>query len=130
MNFGNWEDSIHNDYDQIKRIAYIQKIKVNDVNVVPSEEAAKITGTDNIYDVTLNSCTCYDFATRKLPCKHIYRLAFELGFLDDLPKTDRKSTKAFNDNIQSEIERYKEYYLNGAISIEKFNKIANALLSK
>lgn len=130
MNFGNWENSIHEDYEQIKRIAFMQRIKAENVNVVPGKEVAKIAGTDGIYDVTLNSCTCHDFEVRQLPCKHIYRLAFELGFLDDLPKPNRKATKSFKDNIQSEIERYKEYYLNGAISIEKFNKIVNALQSK
>ncbi|SHG89602.1 SWIM zinc finger family protein [Tepidibacter thalassicus] len=130
MNFGNWDNSIHENHDQIKRIATMQKIKPQNVSVNSKEKTAKIIGSSGIYNVTLNSCTCYDFETRQLPCKHIYRLAFELGFLDDLPKINRKASKAFKDNIQNEIERYKEYYLNGAISIEKFNKIVNALQSK
>ncbi|SHJ75294.1 SWIM zinc finger family protein [Tepidibacter formicigenes] len=130
MNFGNWDNSIHEYCEQIKRIAFMQRIKPENVYVDFEQKTAEIIGSRGTYNTTLNSCTCYDFETRQLPCKHIYRLAFELGFLDDLPKINRKASKAFKDNIQNEIERYKEYYLNGAISIEKFNKIVNALQSK
>lgn len=37
-----------------------------------------------IYSVTLNSCDCEDFSKSQLglPCKHIYRLALELGIID------------------------------------------------
>lgn len=39
------------------------------------------------YYTTLDSCTCQDFGMRHLPCKHIYRLAHELGKfnLDEVP---------------------------------------------
>lgn len=121
---------MHNDYEQIKRIAFMQRIKPENVTVFPEKQSAEIVGSDGIYDVTLNSCTCYDFEARQLPCKHIYKLASELGYLDDLPKVNRKAAKAFKDNLSSEIDHYKELYFNGAISIEKFNKIVNALLSK
>ena len=127
MTFGNWDESIHNDFDQIKRISYIKKIKPEDITVNPSNETATVNGTGGTYDVSLNSCTCYDFTERQLPCKHMYRLASELGYLDDLPKTNRKAAKEFKDRIPEEIERYKSLYLNGAISIEKFVKIANAI---
>lgn len=130
MDFGNWDSSIHENHDQIKRIATMQKIKSQNVSVDFNQETAEIMGSDGTYEVALDSCTCYDFETRQLPCKHIYRLAFELGFLDDLPKANKKASKDFNDNIQNEIERYKQHYLNGAISIDKFNKIVNALQSK
>lgn len=130
MNFGNWDSSIHENHEQIKRIAYMQRIKPENVSVNSAQKTAEIIGSSGSYDVSLDNCTCYDFQTRQLPCKHMYRLAFELGFLDDLPKVNRKASKSFKDNIPEEIARYKEYYLNGAISIEKFIKIINALQSK
>lgn len=34
-----------------------------------------------IYDTTLTSCTCTDFTTSMRPCKHIYKLALELGIV-------------------------------------------------
>src|SRR5262245_48330218 len=41
-------------------------------------QSSKGTGD---YLTTLKSCGCSDFLSRDLPCKHIYRLAFELGVL-------------------------------------------------
>lgn len=46
--------------------------------------AAKIKGlSGEIYETTLHSCTCEDFVKGhyKTPCKHMYRLAIELGML-------------------------------------------------
>lgn len=130
MNFGNWDDNVHNDYEQIKRIAFMQRIKPENVTVYPEKQSAEIIGTDGIYKVTLNSCTCHDFKMQQLPCKHIYRLASELGYLEDLPSLNRKAAKAFKDTLPAEINHFKELYFSGAISIEKFNKIVNALTSK
>lgn len=130
MSFGNWNEELHRDYEQISRIATMQHIKSENVTIFPDEERAQIIGSDGVYDVTLNSCTCKDFGMRHLPCKHIYKLASELGYLDNLPKPDRKAAKAFMENVPSEIERYKEAYFNGAISVDKFKKIVTALSSK
>lgn len=130
MNFGNWDNALHDDYEQIKRIAFSQRIKPEKVTINHDHETAKIIGTEGTYQVSLNNCTCHDFEMRQLPCKHMYRLAFELGYLSDLPQPNRKAAKQFKDNLPDEIDRYKNLYLDGAISIEKFNKIVNALLSK
>lgn len=36
---------------------------------------------DTVYSVSLTECTCPDFQHRKLPCKHMYKLALELGIV-------------------------------------------------
>lgn len=36
---------------------------------------------DLIYDVHLDYCNCKDFQNRQLPCKHMYRLALEIGIV-------------------------------------------------
>lgn len=44
----------------------------------------RITGSyhpELIYNVRLEHCDCNDFKERHLPCKHIYRLALELGIV-------------------------------------------------
>lgn len=130
MKFGNWSETLHEDFEQIKRTIFAQRIKPEKIIAInPSSESAEITGTDGAYSVTLNSCTCHDFNSRQLPCKHIYRLAYELNYFD-FPKSNRTASKEFKDNIPAEIEHFKKLYFSGAISGEKFNKIANALLSK
>lgn len=42
------------------------------------KQSAQFKGSSQ-YTVTLDSCPCGDFRRRKLPCKHMYRLAHELG---------------------------------------------------
>ena len=39
MNFGNWDENVHNDYEQIKRIAFMQRIKPENVTVFPEKQA-------------------------------------------------------------------------------------------
>jgi len=43
-----------------------------------------------VYKTTLDVCTCKDFVLRRLPCKHMYRLAYELGLfsLDNIQSSD------------------------------------------
>jgi hypothetical protein len=130
MKFGNWNETLHNDCEQIKRIVSSQRIKSEKVTIDPITQSAEIVGRDGTYSVTLNSCTCFDFEFRQLPCKHMYCLSRELGYLTDLPVVDRKAAKSFKDNLPDEIERYKQLYFDGAISGEKFSKIVNALTSK
>ncbi len=36
----------------------------------------------NIYVTSISDCSCEDFKRRNLPCKHMYKLASELGIVD------------------------------------------------
>lgn len=73
MNFGTWEPSTHTTLDQIKRIVSGQKISSSKIQLT-GDSSAIISGSGSEpYNVTLDSCTCFDFVSRKLPCKHIYR---------------------------------------------------------
>ena len=50
----------------------------------PPSVQCKIQGEHgNVYDVSLEKCTCPDFINNRArkPCKHMYRLALELGLL-------------------------------------------------
>ncbi|WP_455654863.1 hypothetical protein [Phascolarctobacterium sp.] len=68
-------EHIHKDPDQQKRQLSATKIPIASLNT--NEQTAII----NEYTVTLRDCTCRDFRTRIKPCKHMYRLAYELGYL-------------------------------------------------
>lgn len=47
-------------------------------------QTARFSSTSELpyYDTSLKTCNCGDFQYRKLPCKHIYRLAVELGIIE------------------------------------------------
>ena len=64
---------LHDEADQLKRQNAALKLNVQSV------DSAAATGKINDYDVSLDFCPCIDFSRRHLPCKHMYRLAHELG---------------------------------------------------
>jgi hypothetical protein len=129
MEFGNWSADIHKDVDQVKRIDSAMSISQADVTVDTKNETAVIIGSCP-YEVSLTHCTCEDFSHRNLPCKHIYRLASELGYLTGLPQPNREAAKAFKESIPSEIKRFQTLYETGAISGKKYVAIVKALQSK
>ena len=82
--FSIWKAEIHQLPDQLKRITSAKSAKVTPASIDQETMTGTFPGSGaNPYLTTLDSCTCGDFRHRKLPCKHIYRLAIELGMLDE-----------------------------------------------
>ena len=99
MNFGSWDNVIHENSEQVKRIATAKKADTTPAFVDRENKTAEFKGSGkNPYKTTLDSCSCVDFARRKLPCKHIYRLALELEDADDVQQGVNKN------------EHYTEFY--------------------
>lgn len=126
MDFACWGSDLHETPEQVKRIVSAKKISASKITVNQESKTAIVSGSSETpYTVTLETCTCGDFIARKLPCKHIYRLALELGLVSDLPELNPEAAAAFD--VDGEIQRYYIAYRNGAISGDKFAKIADAL---
>lgn len=54
----------------------------------PDTQQAECVGSSGeIYKTTLNSCTCIDYARNHNACKHMVRLAMEVGILNEKGKT-------------------------------------------
>ena len=94
-----WEYSIHTDESQIIRqgraMHYPFEFQIN-----KETQTARFSSTSDLpyYDTSLSCCDCYDFQERNLPCKHIYRLAVELGFIEIFKRP------SFNKSIVDEIK--------------------------
>ena len=78
-----WPLSVHQTLDQRKRILYGLQIPQKDICCDVITKTAYIKShtkktTQEFYTVTLNSCDCYDFVHRNLPCKHMYALCFAI----------------------------------------------------
>lgn len=72
--FGFFDDNeLHNDPEQKKRQKSALKLLVSSI------DANDQSGIINDYQVSLSNCSCVDFIRRQKPCKHMYRLAYELG---------------------------------------------------
>lgn len=129
--FSEWDESVHLSPDQVKRRLNGEKIKPGAIVVDAAAQTATVDGSGaEPYDVTLSGCTCSDFYSRGLPCKHMYRLAQELGLLVPWPTVNRKGERALYNEMGREVDRWMREYENGNISPEKYVKICDALLSR
>ena len=75
---------------------------------------ARIKGKEpQPYEVTLDSCTCKDFERTRHPCKHMYRLALELGLLLSIQ----------TDTINSALSRLSKEYMQNQKAISDLRKL-------
>lgn len=143
LGFFSENNPLHRDDDQKSR----QKsaLKLNVISI----DNEKCSGIINDYEVTLNTCTCRDYFTRRLPCKHMYRLAHELGkfhlvgkIVNDPSIKNHVTTKKERDILKIEVDKLSDeekfffysviyYYLyqKEASYVSLKNDIANTLLS-
>ena len=99
MTFADWPDNIHSTKDQSKRIASAKSSATTPASIDKNQMTAIFPSTSFIsYETTLKTCTCRDFTVRKLPCKHIYRLAIELGLWKE------HAESGINKNLQITLE--------------------------
>ena len=89
--FGPWTEHPA-DTDEEKRLASAQQSKTSPLSVDKEHETGVFYGSGKLpYQTSLAACTCNDFVKRKKPCKHVYRLAMELGIIHLDYKTGRSS---------------------------------------
>ncbi len=81
MSFAKWSDC-HDYVGQDKRIEKAKRAENTPLNISVEEKFGKFGGSHGTYHTTLEYCECFDFKSRKMPCKHMYRLAIELGVID------------------------------------------------
>ena len=83
MKFFSAKNFLHEEHSQLERQKRALGLKMNSV------DRENQSGTIKDYNVTLDGCTCVDFQKKRKPCKHMYRLAFELGVFNmDAEKID------------------------------------------
>lgn len=114
-NWIDWDYSLHSDNPQIERQGRSMTYPFT-FEIDKQAQAARFSSTSihPYYDTTLSSCTCDDFQTRGLPCKHIYRLAVELGYIEiikranfDKEKLEDLKTSSDIDNEPDQLKRQK-----------------------
>lgn len=91
-----WNDT-HSDAEQLKRQKRACESGISTLQINEADCSAIFKGSKGKYITTLSDCTCRDFVLRKLPCKHMYRLAYELHLFNlpceannmDVPRSDK-----------------------------------------
>lgn len=118
--FSAFPDSIQNERERQSRMVKAHKDNLYIFPDTFNGSSAFILGSEgNVYKTSFISCTCMDFQKRKLPCKHMYKLAFwskkmnlyDWGIeLQGLKIQNRKPTKKELENIKyhKEIDRERQ----------------------
>lgn len=88
-----WSSDVHETLDAQKRIVSAQKADLTPILLNRDDCMAYFQGGHGRYETFLDYCPCGDFHRRKLPCKHIYRLAMELGLIEGNPINDTTKIK-------------------------------------
>lgn len=78
-----WTKSVHEEDSQITRQGRSMTYPF-DFDIDFDNETGEFSSTSDLpfYSTSLARCNCYDFQERHLPCKHMYRLAVELGVIE------------------------------------------------
>lgn len=96
-----WDQSLHENDDQVNRQGWAMTYPFS-FEIGKGGRSATFSSTSDLpyYATTLSQCSCYDFQNRKLPCKHIYRLAVELGVIEIIkrPSFDKERLQTIKDS--------------------------------
>lgn len=109
----------HEDQEQVKRQKSALDKKLTPISIDKENLSAVFRGSSEDYITTLSSCQCVDFRRRELPCKHMYRLAMELGYFPGLEYTKTMEIKQRPDHRWSV-----EHVLNLIADLSKDEQIA------
>ena len=77
-----WSEETHTTDYATKRIKSAKSAKLTPLKIDVTDCYGYFQGNHGRYETFLDYCPCGDFHRSKLPCKHIYRLAIELGLMD------------------------------------------------
>ena len=123
--FDGWDNTILIEPTQVKNRLNAEKLKAKDVKIDRPSLRAEIQGSASVpYQTDLSGCTCPDFRNRKMPCKHMYRLALELGLIEKFPEVDSTIERAV---VQSAAQKWKDEFTQGRISAQLYARVAEAL---
>lgn len=116
-----WKKS-HKDSEQKKRLSSAILAENTPLSVDTIKKEGIFVGSHGKYETSLKHCTCVDFNRRKLPCKHMYRLAMELGIIKEKFYSDYDGRVKFLDSYEKNEQKKKK-----SISFENSIEILETL---
>lgn len=127
MKFGPFEIPDSEFVNCAGRIERAKAIKAESIKSLNKEtQTVCIEGSD-LYTASLEKCSCADFERRGLPCKHMIRLALELGYSFDVPVFDPYFAAEYD--VQEDIERLTKRWESGQLTLDALTKCITALNS-
>ena len=129
MFFGPFEISDSEYVDKARSLERAKEIKASNIKSIDLEaKNACIEGSDGtVYSVSLEQCSCPDYQRHQSVCKHMIRLALDLGNAFDVPQFD--PYKAAGYNVQDDIALLTKRWENGELTLDALSKCIAALNS-
>lgn len=128
MKFGPFDIPEEELLEACKRLERARDMKPHTVvSLDTSAQAALIQGSGGlVYSVGMRGCECVDFERRQLPCKHIYRLALDLGYeFPEAPIFDPVAASEYD--ISEDLERLHHRWISGQLTTAAYEKCFDAL---
>lgn len=127
MNFGPWEIPNDEFLECCLRLDRAMGISQNSIGPVDIDSGSvQILGSGlDPYTVTLHGCQCTDYQRRGLPCKHMIRLALELGLSFDIPQFDPYAASSYD--VEADIAQLTDRWRAGQLTLDSLAKCAAAL---
>lgn len=126
-----WGQEVHETEYAKSRIKSAKSAKMTPIKIDKEDYYGYFQGSHGRYETFLDSCPCGDFIRNRLPCKHIYRLAIELGLMNEdvkadknaipTPKAERKTLDEQIDAVESLSEEAQQRLLGIAASVNSNN---------
>lgn len=108
-------------------------VSINKYNLSCKIHSSKDYNT--IYKTTLKDCSCPDFSEHKVPCKHMYKLALELGIItpewdiSGIPKDLKESIDSLDlSDLCAFLSLLKENYYSYGMFFTKMSNVPSALI--
>lgn len=74
--------ALYSDPSQLSNYSRLRSVLTKDIKIFsPFDVSATTLSNGHAYHTTLFSCSCPDFLHRRTPCKHMLRVALELGLV-------------------------------------------------
>lgn len=86
-----WGKEVHETEFAEKRIKSAKSAKMTPIKIDTTDLYGYFQGSHGRYETFLDNCPCGDFIKNRVPCKHIYRLAIELGLLDEKAENNKNA---------------------------------------
>lgn len=135
-----WDSGVHTTDYALKRIKSAKAAKMTPIKIDETDCYGYFQGSHGRYETWLEHCPCGDFRRGKLPCKHIYRLAIELGILNTaaehnpdaivVPKSERVSLDKTIDIVEQSSEKAQRKLLLIASGVRSTSPAYKIALSK
>ena len=110
----------------VKRLQSALALKEKDFEVNRQSGAGLFRGSaPEPYQTSLASCGCKDFFIRRQPCKHMIRLAVELGYEFDFPVFNPKAAADYD--VYEDIERLQSRWKAGQLTTDAYAACLTAL---